>query len=163
MGHSEETADTDNPLIYEKEGVRFSYPGNWKITEDTVNISSHHIFIESPGNALFSIQIFSNIDAIPLHQFAEQFSELTQQKGFPRISNRVFSELEESINSINNYSIQETFSIKVSGEQAPHVRRYYSVTNDEKTAYLISQAATEDLTKVESGFSLILKSLKISK
>ena len=162
MGHSEETADTDNPLIYEKEGVRFSYPGNWKITEDTVDISSHHIFIESPGNALFSIQIFSSIDAIPLHQFAEQFSELTQQKGFPRISNSVFSELEGSINPTGRY-VQENFSIEVSGKQALHIRRYYSVGKNKKIAYLISQTATEDFPKVNAGFTLILTSFNLTK
>ena len=154
---NEETADITSPATYQKGTLSFSYPGNWKITEDIEEGFSHHVAIESPGNAIFIIQIFPALDAIPLQQFAEQFSELTQQKGLPRISNRVFSEVKESINSINNYSIQENFSLKVSGGQAPHIRRYYSVINDEKTAYLISQAATEDLPKVDEGFSLTLK------
>lgn len=165
-GHNEETADTDNPVMYEKKDIRFSYPGNWKIAEDREDTEegfSHHVFIESPGNAVFIIQIFPVLDAIPLQQFAEQFSKLTQQKGYSRINNSVFSELKKSINLTNNYSIQENFSIKVSGEQAPHIRGYYSVTNNKRIAYLISQTATEDLPKVNAGFALILESFNLTK
>jgi hypothetical protein len=158
-GHSEEQADTDNPVIYEKEGVRFSYPGNWKIAEETIEGDIHYILVTSPGNALFIIQIFSNLDAIPLQQFAEQFSERAKQEADSMISSYSFSGLEESKDSEGRYSVQENFSINVFGVQGPHIRRYYSVTNNEKTAYLISQAVTEDLTKVEAGFSLILNSL----
>ena len=164
-GHDEKIADTDNPVMYEKKDIRFLYPGNWKITEDKEDTEggfSHHVFIESPGNATFIIQIFPNLDTIPLQQFAEQFSKLTQQKGYPRINNSVFSELEESINSTNNYSIQENFSLKVGG-QSPHIRRYYSITNNKRIVYLISQTAKEDLPKVNAGFALILASFNLTK
>ncbi len=153
---NEETANITFPATYKKEGLSFSYPGNWKIFDDKGSEDIRYIFIESPGNAIFSIQTCLNQEAIPLQQFAEQFSEIVKQEDTSSMmSNSSFSDFEEG----ELYGIQENFLSKALGSQSPHIRRYYSVTNNNKTAYLISQVAREDLTKVDAGFNLILSSL----
>ncbi len=163
VGDREKETDTTSPTIYEKGGIRFSYPGNWKITEDMEDEDNQNIFIESPGNAVFIIQIYLSQDSVPLPQFAEQFSNIANQEtSSSMISNYSFSDLEELTTQGNRYGIQENFSIKVLGNQLSHIRRYYSVTNNNRVAYLISQATTESLTKVETGFSLILETFSFS-
>jgi hypothetical protein len=159
-GNSERPADTTSPAIYENAHVRFSYPGNWNVTEDVGEGTIHYIMIDSPGYAFFIIQIYAQEDAIPLQQFAEQFSEVVKQEDASSTrSNSSFSDFEEG----KLYGIQENFLSKALGSELPHIRRYYSVTGNNKTAYLISQVAREDLTKVDAGFSLILKSLFLKK
>ncbi len=154
--NNEETADTTSPAMYENAHVLFSYPGNWKVTEDVGEGTIHYIMIDSPGYAFFIIQIYAEEDAVPLQQFAEQFSEVVKQEdASSTMSNHSFSEFEEG----ELYGIQENFLSKALGSQSPHIRRYYSVTNNNKAAYLISQVAREDSAKVNAGFSLILNSL----
>ena len=158
--NNERTADITSPTTYNKEGLSFSYPGNWKIIEDKGQGDIRCIFIESPGNAVFVIQTCPNQEAIPLQQFAEQFPEIAQQETlFSSIGTSSFSDLEKSERSGGRYGVQEEFSSKALGIQRQYIRRYYFVTNDTQTAYLISQVATADLSKVKAGFGLILNSL----
>ena len=153
---NEETVDRTSLAIYENAHVRFSYPGNWKVTEDVGEGTLHFITINSPGNAFLIIQIYAQQDFIPLQQFAEQFSEFVQREDTSSMmSDSSFSDFEEG----GRYGVQENFLSKALWFQLPHIRRYYSVTDNDKTAYLISQAATADLSRVEAGFDLILNSL----
>lgn len=158
--NNEETADITSPVIYKKGGLSFSYPGNWEIFEDKGYGDIRYILIESPGNAIFSIQICPNQEAIPLQQFAEQFPEIAKQEAlFTKKGKSSFSDLEKSKNSGGLYGVQEEFSIKALGFQRQYIRRYYLATNDIQIAYLISQVAVKDLPEIDNGFSLILNSL----
>jgi hypothetical protein len=160
--NSEETADITSPATYNKGGISFSYPGNWEIFEDKGYGDIHYVLIESPGNAIFSIQICPNQEAIPLQQFAEQFPEIAKQEAFfSKKGKSSFSDLEQSENSGGLYGVKEEFSIKALGFQRQYIRRYYLATNDTQTIYLISQAATKNLSKVDDGFSLILKKFSL--
>jgi hypothetical protein len=160
----EKAADISSPAIYKKRSIHFSYPKNWKITEDAEQKDTRYIFIESPGDAIFIIQIYPKQDAISLNEFAEWFSAQTEQENsIGNINKSSLSAVEKSLYSAKTKGIKEKFSIALLGMQVPHIREYYSIDSGNKIAFLVSQTATEDLNKVEVGFNLILGSFFLEK
>jgi hypothetical protein len=152
----ERAADISSPEIYERQQIRFSYPGNWDVTEDATEDIVRYLFVETPGDAIFIAQIYKKEDAVTLNEYAKWFSEQSKQETpFGDIGGNSFSQTNKKMLSGTHAGIKETFAIKLFGETVPHVREYYSVETDTKVAFLISQTATEDLAKVEPGFDLI--------
>lgn len=158
----EKTADISSPLRYEKQSIRFSYPANWKVTEDVEQSNFRYLFVESPGDALFTAFIYSKQDALSLSEFAAWFSEQAKQETpIGNIDKNSFSAAEKATMSGIKTGIRESFSIVLLGQQIPHIREYYFINASNKVAFLISQTATEDLTKVEPGFNLIFSSFVV--
>ena len=155
----EKTADISSPVKYEKDNISFSYPKNWKVTEDVVQQEVRYLFVESPGDAMFVAQIYAKPDAVSLSEFVEWFSSHSKEEiPIGNISESSFSDIEETAFSPG---IKESFSVSVLGGKVPHIREYYIRESSKKVAFLIAQAATEDLGKVEPGFNLILSSFII--
>ena len=48
----------NNQLKYEKDGLSFSYPANWEVTEDFVSEDVRFVFVESPGDAIIKIEVY---------------------------------------------------------------------------------------------------------
>lgn len=77
----ESSADVEHPKQYTKNGIAFSYPGNWTIESDEVDPTGFRtIIIETPGDGLAMVQHFKEPPAIGLQEYAEVFSELTRQE-----------------------------------------------------------------------------------
>jgi len=158
----ERMADTSNPIIYEKNGISFSHPRNWKVTEDEDLIYFRYIIVESPGSALFIAQIYSQQDALSLNEYAEWFSD--QAKDATPIAKRTegkFSKIGINVNDLLLKGIREEFSIKILSLNVPHIADYYRLQKENKVAFLISQSSIEDINKVAVGFTLLIKSFKI--
>jgi hypothetical protein len=52
VGCGERAADIKNPNPYSKNGLKFSYPGNWTITSDEGSDSFHHLIVETSGDGI---------------------------------------------------------------------------------------------------------------
>lgn len=158
----EKPADISSPMSYEKQNIRFSYPSNWKVTEDVEQEDIRYLFVESPGDAIFLVQIYSKQDAVSLREFSEWFSaQAKQETSIVNIGNSSFSATEKIIEIGRKKGIKEAFSMTLLGEHIPHIREYYLIDTNNKVAFLISQTAREDLSKVEAGFNLILSSFVV--
>jgi hypothetical protein len=158
----EKAADISSPIKYEKENVSFSYPQNWKVTEDVGQQDVRYLFVESPGDAIFMALIYSKNDAVPLSEFVEWFSSQSREETpIGNVGKSSFSAVEKNKFSPRMKGIKENFAISLLGEQTPHIREYYAMDTKNKIAFLVAQAATEDLSKVAPGFDLILSSFAV--
>jgi hypothetical protein len=158
----ERAADISSPASYAKQDIRFSYPRNWEVTEDVQREGYRYLFVESPGAAMFIAQIYSKQDAVPLSKFAERFSAQARQDiPVANIGRSSFSAIEKATVSGRKKGIREGLSLTLLGMQVPHTREYYLIDANDKIAYLISQTATEDLSKVQPGFNLIFRSFVV--
>ncbi|MDJ0986748.1 MAG: hypothetical protein QNJ26_14495 [Desulfobacterales bacterium] len=158
----ERPADVASPLMYDHHSIRFSYPANWQVTEDVEQPGFRYLFVETPGDAIFIAQIYSEQYALTLDEFAESFSESTKQEvPIGKIEENVFFEAEKETTSGMQIGIKENFNIVLLGEKVPHTREYFSINTIDKRAFLISQAAAEDWIKVEPGFDLIFSSFVV--
>lgn len=164
VGCSEKQADIEKQNQYEKDELSFSYPGNWDVTEDSVTDGWRIIFIESPGDALMSIEVYANDESFELQEFVElSIDEL--RSAMPDMLNMsetiAINEIETNLTNsvLNGYRYE--FSLSIIGIEVPHVNDNFMFTYKDKTAYISSQVATEDLEKVKNGFQLVLETFDL--
>ena len=70
IGCGERSADIKHPKSYFKNGLKFSYPGNWTITSDEGPASFRSITVETPGEAIVIIQIYDASEVTSLREYA---------------------------------------------------------------------------------------------
>ena len=151
----EKAADLDSPNTYRSEQLTFQYPGNWKIGFDSeVGI----LCIESPGNAIVTIQTYPPHDKIDVEDLAKTYSAKFNDEiplGKPAV---------ESFAALENSSGFERFKEKVThtvlGESMGHQRIYAGKDDEKYDIFLLFQVPSEDFEKTQPGFDLILESLK---
>jgi hypothetical protein len=74
--------DLGHLKTFSDDRIAFSYPGNWKITENVTEKGPpgyRYLFVESPGSAIFSITQFYMDTPVDLKTYVLQFKE-SQQK-----------------------------------------------------------------------------------
>lgn len=155
----EKVAAVKTPKIYDKDGIYFKHPGNWKVTNDSQRDSVRFLFLETPGNATVAIQIYLATEALEIEGFARQFSS-NVQKEMPRymtVGNSTFGGPDD----VDGYrSMTEQFSVSTLGEEVPHIRSYKQKQFGDKVVYVICKVSNEDEDFVDVGFDQIMSSLK---
>lgn len=155
----ESPADISKPQAYDKDGLTFTYPGNWTVTEDVAGDQLRYLFVETPGEALVVIQVDSSGQAENLKPFAESFSQrATTETPVGDIAQNEFGPIEKRA---GYEAIQEKFSITLLSVEVPHTRIYLRKALEDVTLFIINQAANEDLASVEPGFDQISESLEL--
>lgn len=163
VGCSENEADIDGKKRYEQDGVSFDFPGNWKITDDVEEGGYRYLFVETPGDAIVKIKIYSNDQSFSLSEFVELDIESLKSEMpylFKLDEKSEIVKIQKTIGNktLDGYKFQ--FNLSVLGINVPHVQEYYMFKSDSESAYILNQVAVEDLDKVEAGFSQILGSFK---
>lgn len=74
-GCGEPAADVARPRLYEKDGLAFQHPSNWKIEEDQSLEGIRHLTIETRGDALVIVQMFPPGLGMPLEDYAREFAK----------------------------------------------------------------------------------------
>jgi hypothetical protein len=155
----EKVATVKSPKIYDKDGIHFEHPGNWKVTADSQRDDVRFLFLETPGNATVVMQIYFAIDAPDIEEFARQFSS-NVQKEMPKYlaaGSSTFAGPED----VSGYtSITEQLSISALGVEVPHIRFYKQKQFGNKIVYVICQVSNEDEDFVDIGFDQIMSSLR---
>jgi len=158
----ERSPNINSPKHYEKHGISFDYPGNWKISEDGENDDVRYLVISSTGDSLFLIHSYISEEVNPpeLADFAQFFSDVAARE-------MPFGEMKtESIKPITKPDtptwLKETLAVIVLSQSVPYTREYRQVKQPTKSAFLTSQASDENKDKVGSGFKLIYQSFKFT-
>jgi len=152
----ERPADTKQPQRYLKDGVAFHYPGNWEITDDEQLPTHRYIFVESPGSAVFIIQVYRKQDAMPLREFVELMAASAKENTpLADVGQSRFSKDERRVGKTQSIGFGERFQASLLGQKIPHRRVHHAVPGSRHTCYLTAQAADEDWKMVQQGFELI--------
>lgn len=160
-GCGEPAADVAVSKKYHKDGIAFQHPGNWKVTEATVEEGFHHVMVETPGDALVIVQVFPADDAATLKEYADAFSAAAAEEApFGVVSKSKFIGLDPQ----EGWSrTKETFIIQVLGVKVAHTRLYHARDFGHWRCFVLCQTADEDWAKVEAGFRQIVSSVSITK
>ena len=156
LGCGEPGAQVGKPKLYSKDGVTFSYPGNWKVAEDSHQPGFRYIIVETPGDAILGIHIYPEALAMGLKEYAQWYADDTS-KALPigRITTSAFAPTRMS----GEFEmIKEEFSISLLGETIPHTRHFRRKQTGSEVCYLTSQAASGDYLKASPGFDQIVNS-----
>lgn len=155
-------AEMSSPATYDKDNLSFSYPNDWKVTEDAEEDNVRYLFVENSGDSILIAQIYAKDEAVSLKEYAEWFSSQTQQEvSMGSFSESSYSDIELTAVTPARKGLLEEFSVSLLGMEVPHIRKYFTLESADKVAFLVVQSATEDLSGVEVGFDLILKTFSV--
>jgi hypothetical protein len=158
-GGCERVANVKSPKTYDKDGVHFQHPNNWRVTADSQRDGVRYLFLETPGQATVAIQIYLATEAPEVEEFARTFSSIVR-KEMPKylaVGNSTFGTAEDTA---GYESITEQFSISALGQEVPHIRSYKQKQFGSNVVYVICQVSNDDEDFVAIGFDQIISSLK---
>jgi len=158
VGCGESEADVGNPQHYSKDGVEFDYPGNWEVTDDAQNAEGRYLLIESPGDALMMIHIYSGSDALGIQAFASNFAKLAEEN--TPIGDVTASTFSNVTHSGGYEELTEQMSITVLGETVPLTRTYRRKAIGSNVCVLVGHVVDEDRSLVVGGFEQVFSSFK---
>ena len=158
----ERQADLTNVQKYAKDGVSFSIPGNWKVTEDKSDNGFRYLIVETSGNALLAVNIYPKEHSIALRKHVEDMIEFSiKEMPFGTRTKGTVSEVKSSFEGRTLHGYKNEFVISLTGVNVPHEGVFYSFNSDLQIAYVSSQVATEDFSKVKNGFELVLSTFEL--
>jgi len=141
-----------------KEGVSFTYPPGWSITEqDDFDGTGYYLAVEKAGfdaSGLLTLTwIKGNLDS---HEYLKIIQD--EYKNQPFLNDFEFQTTREGIfNGIQSISCD--FKFKTLGLE--HSGVIYVFVNGEKTFSIIKQAASDDIANNKKGFDIMESTFKV--
>jgi len=162
----EKMADVSSPQLYSKDGLAFSYPGNWNITgEEALGDAGEKaklLNVESPGDAIVIICVFDYASEQTLLEWATDFSlSMKEEIPFGEVGDSRFSDVTRMGKTGKIKGIKNNVELSFLGETVPHVQEFFSIRNNETSAFIVCQSAEEDLEKTEPAFRQIIGSFEL--
>lgn len=170
----ERPPDIDRPNFFDKDGIAFSFPGNWSVSEDVTEpgeLECRYLFVESPGDAIVIIQRFTPEIDLTVQEFADQFLQSTIEEAEGLIdlgpvtpvtaSGGQATSVQTLVAGAMREGVEQSFAVSVLGEAVGHRSRTFRIEAASSVAFLVAQAATEDWDIVAPGFELIATTLSV--
>lgn len=154
--------DVSKTEEYSNNGISFTLPAAWDVTEDEDFEGFRYLSIEGSDTAALIANSYP-IEASPtlndyVHDMVEaSVSDLTlgsRDKG-------TVSEITTTIGTQAFKGVQNTFTISMFGVDVPFTAKFYRRESASRVVYIMSQVATEDLDEVEKGFELVIASFSV--
>ena len=157
-----ESAHAADGCQYDGRGIQFTYPSDWKISDEGGWFGPSYVFVENEDSGIVMLLIFPADETKPLKKFAVEYSvEARGELLMGSFEEGVFSESQRVAGETQHEGVKEEFDMLFMQERYPHTREYYVVESTEKSVYLIMQVMNDELKEGERGLDQILGSLKI--
>ncbi len=169
---SEPRAKIDEPLRYEKDAISFSYPGNWKVSDETSNengIELRSINVESAGNALLMIQSFKPAVEVDLDEHIEITMKAMQEEvgkqvgGLADSTRGAVTPFEREFLGARRPGRRAAITITALGEEVPSSVALHGAVLEDRTVLLFTTIPDEDRESVEPGFNQVIDTLAVAK
>jgi len=158
----EMNADLSQPEAYSRNGISFSLPGNWSVTEDAEENGFRYLFVETPGDAIIFISTYRKEDAGSLREHVEWTIQNTiDEMPFGSRTEGTITRTQRVIDQRKFDGYKNEFIASVVGFEVPHVTEFYRFDSETRSAYFLTQVAVEDMDKVSGGFDLVLSTFKL--
>lgn len=152
--------DLENTHSYQQHGIRFSYPGNWSVSDDKEEDGTRSIVVEGPSDAMLVLQLFAQDPGLSLEAYARAISlgigeNLPVGKPGP---SHFQPAARTSFGDRSLDVVQEQAELVMLGQRVVFERSYYRLPGEGPVLMMFHQSVAEDHGKVQPGFELILKS-----
>lgn len=162
MTACEKQADLSQPVEYARDGIRFSLPGNWSVTEDVEQEGFRYLFVETPGDAIIFISSYRKEDAGSLREHVEWTIQSTiDEMPLGSRTQGSISPARRLVGQRKFDGYKNEFIASAVGFEVPHVTEFYRFDSATRSAYFVAQVAVEDLDKVSGGFDLVLSTFQL--
>jgi hypothetical protein len=147
---------------YEKDGLSFSYPDNWSVTEDSsVDNDIRHINIEDADNTLFIVQVMSPEFDVDLEERSDSFiCELPTELPLGKVENVTKGTATREFAQKSFEGVRRRYSIAMMGERIPHTIDFFLIDGTRTNALIMIQVPDEDSRAAEKEIRVIASSIK---
>lgn len=147
---------------YHKDGLRFSYPDNWKVTEDTILENNvRHVNVEDGDNTLFIIQIMSSDYEVDLEDHAGNVvKEIRTSLPVGNVVKVAFGTASREFSGKKYDGVRREYSVSVLGQTLPHTIDLFLIRGETANALVMIQAPDDDLKAAEKEVQTIADSLR---
>lgn len=148
---------------YEKDGLSFSCPDNWSVTEDEIlETGIRHVNAEDADNSLFILSLMSSDSTVDLDDHATTFmkqlpANIPVGKILPGVKNERTARM---IGGQNREGVRRKYSVSLMGEVVPHTVDFFFVEGVRSNALITIQTPDEDQKAAEKEIQTIADSLK---
>lgn len=154
---NEPDADVARPNTYNKDGLQFKYPGNWKVevVKDGI-LGVPQVNVGSPSTSSIIIHVFPAKDAFSLEEYANRVSRATMSGAIFDDSNRT------AITKARGFEIMtDYYFIKIIDETLTHQRVLRRKQMGDQVLFLTSQTSMDKLGRAKPGFNLVANSVTL--
>ena len=142
LGACGESASTRAPTLFDGDWIAFSHPGNWDLAQQEQG-EQRVIRLAAPSAVHFSITVRPSAGGADLAGFARGFA---RDAAAPQLTP---VDRPARLGRLHGY--RETLQL----QGRTLVREYHSLSRNDETAYLVSEAPAADLARVQGGFDRI--------
>jgi len=167
--------DVNHLKTHSDDRMAFSYPGNWKITENVTEKgppSYRYLFVESPGSAIFSITEFYMDTPVDLKTYVLRFLESQERNtrdavkvgslDLVKMGETSLRDADLVIMGRQREGFRHDFTLTLLDTKVPHIAHFYAIDDEQdETVILMDQAPEEDAAMERAGFDAIYGSLKL--
>jgi len=169
----EKPADISHPQTYDRNGIRFCYPGNWSIWKDTAEPGFASVIVESVYS-LLTLQVYAPPPKLTLEGYADWYmkdrdtgrSEKVPIAGPLKLTYTERPGKEVKITRKTDGRIYEQvyrrFEGSFAGQRVPFICNFVEIPGAHQTVFITMQGPEEDRSLVEPGFRLIRETLSVN-
>ncbi|KKJ78719.1 hypothetical protein WH95_01160 [Kiloniella litopenaei] len=157
----DEPADLANSQSYEKDGVSFILPGNWKVVGEEREEGFRYIDIATSTDAVAGISVFSNGAMFNLEDYVnliiDSFNDLLPVGSRDRGD---IVEFEVDQTDKVEKALRNQFSITLADVEVPHTADFYEMKVQSDRVIIFTQTTNEEKELVQKGFDQLIQSFK---
>jgi len=160
--------------VYDKDGVRFDYHPDWKITEDqpfSGASPSRIIMIDGPNYALLTIHLVPNTVPTTLEEFANTFANKRAdgiKKRFFGVETNLAPLVEGTsenttalISGEKNVGNRQRFTVPVHGKLVPCTAEFFMLRRGRYKVFLLALAINESIESSRAALQKIYDTLTL--
>ncbi|MCB1168977.1 MAG: hypothetical protein KDK25_01515 [Leptospiraceae bacterium] len=153
--------DLKNTQLYSNAGIKFKYPGNWRISEEDTNNHSHYLIVHTNRDGILTMHQFKGGFSPTLNQFADTMTGYyIEEMGEEFVKELKAEPSELSISNKSMPAIAETHTIEDQGQRLPMVRYYSRLDDPAGWIYISFQSPADSFQEEKPGFQLILDTVQ---
>ena len=147
---------------YDKDGLSFSYPDNWTVTEDEILENGlRYLNVEDADNTVFIASFFRADEALELKEYADNIKAgMPEEVPIGKLSEVKSFMVSRTVAGKDVPGIRHKFSMTLLGQEIPHTRDMLRIEGRTLVPMIMIQAPDEDWNAAEKEFQIILDSLK---
>lgn len=159
-----ETADTAHGKTFQNDVISFTYPGNWKITEDQKLEYPYYTTVENSGNAVTIVFTLEAGDDVGLQEFVGRYIDFFSAEMDKKYAWEAGESKVSAVASRADFqTVTERFVLKKLNAASPHTRYYRRKASPDYICYVVSQAPDAELSLADPGFDQIVETLAVAR
>jgi hypothetical protein len=148
---------------YDKDGLKFSYPDNWRVTEDTiVENNIRQVYAEDSDSTYLALHIMSSDYEVDMEEHANTLiNDVRTKLSIGKVVEVTSGTSSRQFSGRTYDSVRRVYGVSLLGEIVSHTLDLFLVKTDKTKTLVNIQAPTKDLPAAEKEIQIIADSLRI--